>query len=271
MRSKFSLHNLKEIPEDKKLLFLAISLILTFILNNIANRGFSNLMNFVNQPVYPSTYSIGIFGILLIIPAALFSAWIVNSLDGLQHRLLNSRFADTLRPVSFWMKKNMGYKAKRKKSSAKRSRSSNTRQTTQQSALKSQEQTTHLMNEKELQTNRQWQAYIRQEEQHRQADMQRQDQIRKKEAELANQQRLEAEAQRRAQKLQQEADYANKQKLEAEARWQARKKQEEADFAKRRAIEQAQYKSKLILQEKINKANAMQREADKAQDRVKKF
>ncbi|WP_017378821.1 hypothetical protein [Paenisporosarcina sp. TG-14] len=276
MNSKINAWALKEIPEDKKFLFLALTLILAFFSNNIANRGLSELINFVNQPAYPSNYSFGIFGILLIIPAALLSVWIVNRLDSLQHRLLNSRIADKIWLITYSFKKNRVYKNKLSKSST---RNSNTMQgfqaTPQRQAQKSQEET-DFANKQKLQATTQWQAHMRQEEdfankQKLQADTQRQAHKRKEEVDFANKQRLQADAQRLAQKKQEEADFANKQRLQDEARWQARKRQEEADFAKRRAIEQAQYNSKLHLQEKINRANAKQHEANEAAKRARNF
>ena len=259
----------EEIPEDKKLLFFALTLILTFFSNNIANRGLSNLINFVNQPAYPSIYSFGIFGILLIIPAALLSVWIVKRIDSLQHSLLNSRIGDIIWSITYSFKKNRFNKNKRKKSSVKNSSTIQGFQTPpQRQDQKSQEETDFANKQK-------WQAHMRQADfankQKLQDDTQRQAHKRKEEVDFATKQRVQADAQRLAQKRQQEDEYANKQKMQHEARWQARKKQEEADFAKRRAIEQAQYESKLLLQEKINRANTMQREANEAKKRARNF
>ncbi|SDN78756.1 hypothetical protein [Alkalicoccus daliensis] len=118
-----------------------------------------------------------------------------------------------------------------------------------------------------LQTPPLWESHLMQE-----ADRQQQERKRKEEADFADKQRLQAEAQRLEQIRKEEADFANKQRLQAEAQWQAKKRQEEADFAKRRAIEQAQYNSRThYFQEKVNLANAKQREADAAAKRARKF
>lgn len=109
----------------EKFAFLTLTLILTFIFNNIADKGLNYIMNFDNQTIYTYNYSFGIFGLLLVIPAAVLSIWIINGLHSLRSILLHSQLVDKIGLSRYLIKKEAFYKNKSNGSSRVSSRNSN--------------------------------------------------------------------------------------------------------------------------------------------------
>lgn len=68
----------KEIVKGKTISFLVLTLLLTKILNVVLNNGLTYMMNIDNTTIYTYNYSVGTLGILLAIPAALLSIWIIK-------------------------------------------------------------------------------------------------------------------------------------------------------------------------------------------------
>lgn len=70
---------LKEIVKEKPILFILLTLIITKALNEAADYGLTYYLNLNNEhPLYTYNYSLDKFGIILALPAALLSIWIIK-------------------------------------------------------------------------------------------------------------------------------------------------------------------------------------------------
>ncbi len=81
--NKYEKWTLKEILMGKLIPFILLTLSLTKVLNEAVNYGMTyyvNLNNNMEHPLYTHKvlFALGKFGIILAIPAALISIWIIN-------------------------------------------------------------------------------------------------------------------------------------------------------------------------------------------------
>ena len=69
----------KDILKGKTILFIIITLILTKVFYETANKGLNLYLNqFNNHPIYTHNYSFGKYGLILIIPAAIITILILK-------------------------------------------------------------------------------------------------------------------------------------------------------------------------------------------------
>lgn len=68
----------KEIIKGKTLPFMVLTIIFTYIMNNVANNALTYLLNIKNTSLMTTNYSFGILGIVAVVPAALISIWIIK-------------------------------------------------------------------------------------------------------------------------------------------------------------------------------------------------
>ncbi|MFC0523646.1 hypothetical protein ACFFGV_08610 [Pontibacillus salicampi] len=92
----------KGVTKSVAIWFLAFTFIFTKILNNIADKELTKLLNTNNQTIYTYNYSVGPSGLLLAIPAALFSMLITIGLLKLRDRFFPS--LTTLKVIVFLLK-----------------------------------------------------------------------------------------------------------------------------------------------------------------------
>lgn len=86
----------KEIIKGKTLIFLVLTVIITVILNNIADKGMTYLMNKDSQTMFTYNYSLGINGIILVIPGAFSSIFAIKAWLRLKSRLIRSPMAEKI-------------------------------------------------------------------------------------------------------------------------------------------------------------------------------
>ena len=69
----------KNILKGKAILFIIITILLTKIFYEIANKGLNIYLNqFNDHPLYTHNYSFGKYGLILVIPAAIFTILILK-------------------------------------------------------------------------------------------------------------------------------------------------------------------------------------------------
>ncbi|KGX89223.1 hypothetical protein [Pontibacillus litoralis] len=102
MHNTHNLQNWKEITKENALLFVVLTTILTIVLNRFADKGLTYLLNINNQTIFTYNYSLGISGIMLAIPSALFSIWIIKGALKFEERFLPAPILNKFGNLPLW-------------------------------------------------------------------------------------------------------------------------------------------------------------------------
>lgn len=73
MKSKNSTWTARKIVNDKPVPFIAMTIITTIVLMVFGDKALTQLLNINNQSIYTYNYSLGFYGLVFVIPSALFS------------------------------------------------------------------------------------------------------------------------------------------------------------------------------------------------------
>lgn len=100
VKSMYNSWSGKEIIKSNTIQFVLLALFFTIALNKLGDKGLTYLLNSTqNQTLYIHNYSLGIVGLIFLIPASLFSVWTIKGLILFKKRFLPPPVLDKIKKV----------------------------------------------------------------------------------------------------------------------------------------------------------------------------